>query len=195
LISKSPGFATEMSPPRPARDPRRAYDRGVWTDTGEEAPAETDLARLSTDEIVAELRRREGRLSKLIEKRRSLAEELAELEREIRSIEDTPSTAGSAPRSAPHSAPRGRPGQVRHALPRPRNSLSLADAMAAEVETGETVGPGDLAKRVLRNGYQTTAKNFTLLVNGTLRKDPRFERVGRGAYRRLGTSAVPSVDD
>jgi hypothetical protein len=180
VISKSANPVSESAPSGATRDPRRAYDRGAWT--GADTPpsdvaSATDLSGLSTDEIVAELRRREGRLSRLQQKRRRLMAELSELEREIRSVEDSPPVV--------RAPARGRAAPVRHALARPRNSLSLADAIAAEVEPDETVGPSDVARRVLRNGYQTTAKNFTLLVNGTLRKDTRFERVGRGVYQRL----------
>jgi hypothetical protein len=185
---------------RVSHDPRRSYDRGAWTEDagaadepgdprgGHGARGPVDLSKLSTAEIVTELRRREGRLTRLVERRGRLAEQLARIEAEIRELEE------SAP-VAPQAPVRRGPARVRLALPRPKNSLSLADAIAAEIEEDETVGPADAARRVLRNGYQTIAKNFTLLVNGTLRKDDRFERVGRGAYRRLADSEVRARRD
>jgi hypothetical protein len=190
VIARSAGVADDATPKAAARDPRRAYDRGAWSGAGEEPVedgAPLNLSSLSTVDIVAELRRREGRVARLLRKRQQLTEELADLEREIRAIEDAPPVARVPQRS--------RPAPVRFALPRPSNSLSLADAIASEIEPGETVGPSDVARRVLRNGYQTAAKNFPLLVNGTLRKDARFERVGRGLYLRRPIGAVQAVAD
>lgn len=171
-------------------DPRRSYDRGAWAgprpDDDPDGPDSEALQRLPasalsgipTDQLRRELDRRQRGLETLLVRRDALRTEIAELDDKIRQLED-------------EDRPPGRPARgngkrsVRLALPRPRNAISLPDAIALEVEPGQTVTPADAAKRVLANGYQTTAKTFTMVVANALSKDRRFRRIGRGQYERV----------
>ena len=104
MIATSTSLVLDEKPKSGVSDPRRSYDRGVWNGETAEAdaagstasrlPAEddtpADLSKRSTAEIVAELRRREGRVAKLIDRRRRLAAQVADIDREIRELEDAP---------------------------------------------------------------------------------------------------------
>ena len=68
---------------------------------------------------------------------------------------------------------------------RAKNSVSLADALAMAIEPRATVSPAEAAQLVLSNGYQSTAKNFGMVVANALAKDARFARRSRGLYERV----------
>ena len=77
------------------------------------------------------------------------------------------------------------------ALPRPKNSINLCDAIGLEAEPGQVATPAEIAKRVLASGYQTTAANFVMVVATALSKHQGFKRIGRGQYERLAAQ-VPT---
>lgn len=179
-------------PPRPPRavpavdDPRRSYDRGVWSGAETEASAEAggaapDLAGISLDALRRELDRRQKGLQALIAKRAHLAQELAALDAQLAVLQGTDRAS-----RATRTPPGGRGGPARLALPRQKNSISLPDAVALEAEVGQIVTPPEIARRVLASGYQTQSKTFTAMITNVLSKDARFRRVGRGRYERVG---------
>jgi hypothetical protein len=195
MISPRLPIGLKHSEPEPqVADPRRSYDRGVWdpssgepldgigegTDEADAAAPQaapvSHLAGISTDLLRRELERRQRGLETLLARRDAIRAEIDALDARIRELEDE----DRPPRRAPAGAPRS----ARLALPRPKNSISLPDAIALEVEPGQTVTPADAAKRVLASGYQTTAKTFTMVVANALSKDKRFKRIGRGTYER-----------
>ena len=168
----------------PVSDPRRAYDRGVWTETGEGGegaavelarPPAPALAGIATELLRRELDRRQRGLVALIAKRDAVRAEIAGLDAAIAELSEEPRrpARGGGKRAA------------RLALPRPKNAISLPDAIALEVEVGQSITPADAAKRVLASGYQTTARTFTMVVANALSKDKRFKRLGRGKYERV----------
>ncbi len=118
----------------------------------------TKLSNLSMTDLEGELRRRERELSKLERRRAKLAEQLAEVDAEIRSL-----------------------GGAALGKSRPRNVKNLADALV-DTLTGVTMSVTEVAEAVQRDGYRTTSPNFRTIVNQTLLKDTRFKRVGRGLY-------------
>ena len=131
------------------------------------------LATLSTAELQAELARRAKSGSKLQAKRDKLAQELAALDAELSGLGIT---TGSAPK-------RGRPkGSGRT---RSKNSISLPDAVAAAMDVGAEASPAEMATLVQKNGYQTTAAKFGMMVSNAMAKDERFKRLGRGLYKRV----------
>jgi hypothetical protein len=185
IATTQPPLPEPCRPPPAVADPRRSYDRGAWvatmaTETSPESrmTEPIDLSKLSSADLRREIERRERELHALIAKRDKLAAELAALDAQIRELEG-------------HSEPsrtRGRPAaRGRHAklvLPRPKNSISLTDAIAMAVEPGATVTPTEVANLVLANGYQTAAAKFAMGVANALNKNKGFKRVGREQYQR-----------
>jgi len=151
------------------------------------------ISQLTTDEIVAELDRRERRTRHLLARQEALRTELAELDQQLADIGDSLPALEAAARAAPAAA-RGRRGSDegeagrvtrRRVGPRARNSLSLADAIAAAVEVRAQVTPAEAADLVQSNGYVTNAAKFTMTVANALAKDKRFRRLSRGIYERI----------
>ncbi|MGQ0551676.1 MAG: hypothetical protein ACT4PU_00480 [Planctomycetota bacterium] len=178
-------------------DPRVSYDRGPWvapelvnaegvrvqpvpqaenTSANPRAALQVDpgLAAIPTEDLLRELQKREKYLAKLQARRVAIRAEIADLEREITRLSDEVQEAPR--RAAPVRAQRGQ---------RFKNSLSLPQAMVAELETGEHTTPPELAKRILRSGYLTNASDFPKIVAQALARDKRFRRVGRGEYELL----------
>jgi len=123
---------------------------------------------LPTQELEAELRRREKIAGKLVMRREKLLAELAELDAQIK--------AAGALISAGRASS-GRRGGGR----RGRNDMNLGDALVGTL-TGKTMSVTEVAEAVQRAGYNTTSPNFRTIVNQTLTKDKRFKRVARGQY-------------
>ncbi len=135
-----------------------------------------NLKKIDTTELQRELERRSRSATKLLAKRDRLAAELAELDNELRALGQTvPSARGGAPSTRLPGAPRTRA----------RNDMPLADAIAAAMEVRAEVTPKEAAELVMSNGYQTTSKNFGMMVSNALAKDKRFKRVSRGLYQRV----------
>jgi hypothetical protein len=169
----------------------------------EEAPASArprrrptevhSITQLTTDEIVAELDRRERRTRQLLARQETLRGELADLDRQLADIGDSlpeleaaaralpAARAGRAGGQAAAPAPRAR----RRSGPRAKNALSLADAIAAAVEVRAQITPAEAAELVRSNGYITNAAKFTMTVANALAKDKRFRRLARGIYERI----------
>jgi hypothetical protein len=131
-----------------------------------------DLTTVSTSALQAEIQRRERGVEALQRRRAGLAEALAEVEAELARLgHDVSSGSGAA--GAGERAPRA------------RNDISLGDALAQAMEVRAVVTPAEAADLVRANGYQSTSKNFNMIVSNALAKDPRFRRVSRGQYERI----------
>jgi hypothetical protein len=134
------------------------------------------LESLSTEQLKRELDRRQGELKRLVTRRSRLAEQLAELEAQIRSMGGENGPVHSEPRH--HAQPRA-------PRVRSKNEITLSDAMAMAVEVRATVTPTEVAQLVQANGYRSTSKNFAMMVANALAKDKRFRRLSRGQYERI----------
>jgi len=192
-------------------DPRPRYDRGAWASRRAGGEAEGDaqaeaspgegtasepgkgaarrspiglgepllpLESLSTEELQRELDRREGELKRMVSRRARLAQQLAELDAQIKALGGEAGVSrevGRRPRSAA-----ARPRRTRS-----QNAITLSDAIAMAVEVRATVTPTEVANLVQANGYQSTAKNFAMMVANALAKDKRFRRLARGQYERI----------
>jgi len=130
-----------------------------------------DLSRVSTTHLQAEIQRREHSLEALQRKRERLADELAEVESELGQLGAAPQPQAGAEESG------GRE--------RARNQIALGDALALAMEVRAVVTPAEAADLVKANGYQSTSKNFNMIVSNALAKDPRFRRIARGQYERI----------
>jgi len=153
------------------------------------------LTQLTTDEIIAELDRRDRRSHYLRTRQEKLTAELAEVDRQIADIgESLPALVAAAAHAAP--AARGRRGRNKTGAtsdapprrsrgPRAKNTVSLGDAIAQAVEVRARITPAEAAELVRMNGYVSTAGNFQMTVANTLAKDSRFQRISRGVYERI----------
>ena len=133
------------------------------------------MLRFSTDELKAELARRQREVEYLKLQHGALLRQIAELEAKMARL--APGGGGvSAPRAPRVSrGPRATPAE---------NAMSLADAITQAVNVGDVVTPAQAGERVLASGYKSNAQRFGVLVATALAKDQRFVRVGRGQYRR-----------
>ena len=134
------------------------------------------LESLTTEELKRELDRRQGELNRLTTRRSRLAEQLAEIEAQIRSM---------GGENGPVSRETRRQAQPRVPRVRSKNEITLSDAMAMAVEVRATVTPTEVAQLVQANGYRSTSKNFAMMVANALAKDKRFRRLSRGQYERI----------
>jgi hypothetical protein len=183
-----------------APDPRRSYDRGVWAGapdnsstsdggtpgddgtgdgTDESAGARPGLAGVPTTLLVREIERRRQRLQAAHVRREKLLAQIAALDAEIRDLDDE-----ERPRVRDLTAAKAK---AAPAIPRQRQagSISLGDALAAAVKTGQVVSPADAARLVMARGYRTTSRSFGADVSRALARHGGFRREGRGQYVRV----------
>jgi hypothetical protein len=161
-------------------DERDDMPRRRRTGTRAQAAAELldaphPMLRFSTDELKAELARRQRQVEYLKLQHGALLRQVAEIEAQMARL--TPGGQGSLAPRAPRvpRGPRATPAE---------NTMSLADAIAQAVNVGDVVTPAQAGERVLAAGYKSNAQRFGVLVATALAKDERFERVGRGQYKR-----------
>ena len=174
-----PGTEPIEEPAAPVVEPAEA--------TEEEAPRPrgtiTSLEKLSTDEIIAELDRRERRMRQLRARQASLQAELTEIDGQLAEVGRRLAAGLPAVEEAPAAEPAQR--APRRSGPRARNEVSLADAIAQAVEIRARITPAEAAELVRSNGYVTNARNFAMTVATALSKDARFRRIERGVYERV----------
>ena len=117
------------------------------------------LVGLTTEDLQAELKRRERHLTQLQRKREKLVRQIEEIDAQI--IAEGGAVTGEVTRK------------------RFRNDSNLADALVDLLST-QTMSVTEATHMVQEAGYKTTAANFRTIVNQTLIRDKRFKRVSRG---------------
>jgi hypothetical protein len=122
------------------------------------------LSRISSEDLHAELRRRERSVLALQRRRNRQDARLAALDARIQRAGGTLNgrAAGTGRRRA-------------------KNERSLTEVLA-KVLRSTTLSVTDAAAAVKRAGYRTKSRNFRTQVNIALIKSGRFKRVGRGRY-------------
>jgi hypothetical protein len=169
-------------------EPESETDEGPSVETGRaggrRAPiglteALMPLESLSTEELQRELARRQGELKRMLSRRSKLAQQLSELDAQIKAL----GGEGGAPRGEGRRAHAA--AQPRATRTRSKNEITLSDAIAMAVEVRATVTPTEVAQLVQANGYRSTSKNFAMMVANALAKDKRFRRLSRGQYERV----------
>ncbi len=135
----------------------------------------TNLTRLTTADLTAELARREKAAGKLQKQRAQLVAQLEAVEKELGGLGVALGASGRK-RGKSAGLPAGRK--------RPKNTLPLPDAIIAAMEIGAVISPKEAAELVISNGYQTTSKTFGGQVANVLAKDPRFKKMGRAQFKR-----------
>lgn len=127
--------------------------------------AKRTLAKTTSLDLQRELARRRRAVPKLLDKRRTLLEQVAAIEAHVRLLG---SAAGEGQRAGP-----GRK--------RPKNDQNLIEALAQLLD-GKDMNVTAAAAAVQDAGYKTTAANFRTIVNQTLINSGRFKRISRGVY-------------
>jgi len=136
--------------------------------------AKKTMQKLSTDELQAELERREREAVKLAAKRDKLLAQVAEIDEELASYGYEAVNGRAA-----GSRSRSRAGGGRK---RPKNDMSLVDALKKAM-AGKTMGVTEAAEAAKKVGYRSSSANFRNIVNQTLLKNPDvFKKVDRGQY-------------
>jgi hypothetical protein len=152
------------------------------------------LKSASTAELRRELERRQKAAGRIAARRDQLARKLAQLDAELADLGGSPSARrgrkpgrkpGRRPGRKPGRKPGRRPGASAGSRKRPKNVLTLPDAIAAAMDKGAVISPAEAAGLVKSNGYKTTSKTFNISVSQALTKDKRFKRVGRGQYEKV----------
>lgn len=141
------------------------------------------IVAIPTHVLLAELERRDQSRHRLEAQRDALARQLADVERQLAEL-GPPPPGGYVPRQEVAQPTPTR--QVGRRGPRPRNDVSLADAIALAVEVGAIATPREAAEQIRKDDYRTTSKAFSMAVSNAL---PRDERVGRDASRRPPNAA------
>ncbi len=141
------------------------------------------LNTVSTNELQAELARREKAGRELIGRREKLVRELAAIDAELAAVGAAPAVRRTRSAATGAASDPAAPGAGTRQ--RARNDISLADALVQAMEVRAVVTPAEAAELVRRNGYTSTAKNFGMMVSNALARDPRFKRLARGKYERI----------
>ena len=108
------------------------------------------------------LKSRQSQVQKLERRRAKLARKLNAVDERIRALGGTGGQAGRGSR--------------------PRNEVSLIEAIESVLKGGKSLKVGDIAEAVQASGYRSNSANFRGIVNQTLIKDKRFTSTSRGVY-------------
>ena len=126
---------------------------------------------LSVTDLEKLLQMRMSQLEALIEKRRKLQEQIAQLDREIQSVDGS----GTAPSRASRSKVVAKPKRKRR---RARNTVSLNSVVATVLAKHKKgLSTVDIESAVLGTGYKTTSKNFRPMIYQTLAKMKEAKQV------------------
>ena len=132
------------------------------------------LARISSAQLQAELRRRERATGTLLRRRGKLQAQVDALDAQIAQLGG--SVNGEA-RRGPGRRTRGGTGRRRRA----KNGMTLTEALAKALGR-RSMSVTEAAAAVRKAGYRTNSKSFRTQVNIALIKSGKFKRVGRGEY-------------
>ena len=125
------------------------------------------LKKMSINEMLVEIKRRNRLITKLNRKRALLLVKIDEIEEEIRK------NGGEIKRAGLHAVGLGK---------RPRNTQSLPDAMASVMSKDKPMSVAQIEEAVTKSGYRSVSTTFKTIIFQSLAKDKRFKKVARGQY-------------
>ena len=132
---------------------------------------------LSINDLESMLQQRFSQLETLIEKRKDLQEQIAELDREIQRVDG--STRGRGAKSKIVAKPKRR-------RRRARNSVSLHEVVSTVLSKNKKgLSTADIEKEVFATGYKTTSKNFRPMIYQTLSKMKEAKEVRYDSKEKL----------
>jgi hypothetical protein len=125
-------------------------------------PTLREKKSLTINELERMLDSHRRKLGDLRKQRGKLAHKLAEMDRQIHSLNGGRGVANG----------------------RAHNDKSLVATMESVLkDSGKPLGVGDIVAKVHADGYRSNSANFRALVNQTLIKEKRFASAGRGIYQ------------
>lgn len=125
------------------------------------------LRKLTIDEMLKEIKRRNQIISKLNRHRAQLLAKIADVEELIRA------SGGEIKNMAIRAGGVGK---------RPRNEQSLPDAMASAMSKEKPMSVAQIEAAVTKAGYRSTSSTFKTIIFQALAKDDRFKKASRGLY-------------
>jgi hypothetical protein len=128
---------------------------------------------LSVAELLAELSRRQRKLPGLKKMAARLQKRLARVQAEIAAF------GGTVKPAAPSRAAKAGGKKPRR---RPRNKITLADAIVKTLVKDKPKSVPQIAADVQKAGYRSSSKTFNTIIYQTVAKDGRVKKVGRGQY-------------
>jgi hypothetical protein len=141
---------------------------------GRPSKATIALGAMTTEELEAELARREQNQGALLMRRDELLAELDEINAQLGGGRVVRRKAGKKKAGRPRRAGAGRK--------RPKNKTNLVDALAVVLK-GKQMSVTEVAAAVQKAGYKTSSANFRTIVNQALIKNTKvFKKVSRGLY-------------
>ena len=135
--------------------------------------AKKTLTKMTIQQLETEIARRKKILSRFQKQRADLVKKLEEIDGRIADL--TGGDVKKSPKKKP--APKYR---------RVKNKQSLVEALITVLKDKGKLTVREAAEAVLASGYKTTSKAFNLIVNQTLSKHPKFQKVARGIYALKG---------
>ncbi|HMO51396.1 MAG TPA: hypothetical protein PKE26_09075 [Kiritimatiellia bacterium] len=121
--------------------------------------------------MLGEIKRRNRLIAKLNRRRAQLLAKVKQIEEEIKA-------GGGEVKSVAVAA--GRKGSA--GARRPRNRVSLADAIHEVLTKDKPLSATQIEQAVVAKGYKTSAGNFRTIIYQTLGRDKRFKKAERGRY-------------
>lgn len=138
------------------------------------------ITTLSTAELIAEITRRQQRqLPRLRKQAASLEKQLAAINAQIAELGGSIVTGSKASKSGPKPAAKstGKGGK------RPRNKVSLTEAVLAVLSKDKPMNAKQIISAVKANGYKTTSANFdTIVYQALAQARKKVKKVARGQY-------------
>ncbi len=124
------------------------------------------LKNISTDLMLAEIKRRNRLVKKLNVQRAHLLQRISSVEAAIKAEGGEIKSAAMMARSAK----------------RPRNAAPLVEMLAKVMHKEKSMSVNQIAEAVTLAGYRSTSSTFKTIIFQTLGKDKRFKKVSRGQY-------------
>lgn len=135
--------------------------------------AKVKLSEMSTEAMLAELKRRKNTTRKLETKRAKLLKQLQKLDAEI-------AAAGGSTSGAPAARRAGGGRRV-------KNAMKLPDAMVKVMSTDKSMSVAQIAEAVRKIGYVSNSATFNTIIYQTLARESKiFKKVERGQYALKG---------
>ncbi len=126
-----------------------------------------NLKKLSIDDMLHEIKRRNRLIATLNRRRQTLLTRVEEVEQQIKDH------GGDIKRVSMAGLPGGR---------RPRNEMSLPDAMAKVMSKDKAMSVSQIEQAVNKIGYRSVSTTFKTIIFQALAKDARFKKMARGQY-------------
>lgn len=123
---------------------------------------------LTTDALLAEIRRRRNRLPKLRRLAARLESKLAAVRADIASLGGDAKVAVARPKAT------GRK--------RPKNKITLAAAIVKVLSKDAPKSVPEIARAVRKAGYRSVSRTFHTIIYQTLAKEKQVKKAARGRY-------------